>query len=109
MPEHDRLFDVELFERAQQQARLRLRVPETSRRALAEAEARAIESDHAMLFGCALEQAAQQKINRRDAVAVQKHHRTPLATRDIMQAHAIDFDELANGRIFVFGLLGPRS
>jgi len=26
-----------------------------------------------------------------------------------MQAHAIDFDELANGRIFVFGLLGPRS
>ncbi len=68
--------------------------------------AKAIEGDHAVMFGGSVEQAGGDEILGVDTVAVQEHQDRAAAALQIVQAHAVDLDELALRRMFPFRLAG---
>jgi hypothetical protein len=88
---------------------LRLRRPDHRARPLAVAEARPIERDDAVLLRGHIEEAARCEILHHAAIAVQQHERLALSALDIVQTHAVDFDEAAGRRIVAFGLIGSMA
>ena len=70
------------------------------------AEAGTIERDHAVIARQAIEQAARLEVALRHHVAVDQHDRRPFAVLDDMQAHAVDLEQSAGGRLVAFGAAG---
>ena len=106
MADDYRLFDAELGERRVEQLRLGRRRPEAIARPGAVAKAGTIERDHAVIARQAVEQAARLEVALRDHVAVDQHDRGPFALLDNMQAHAVDLEQAAGGRVVTLGSAG---
>jgi hypothetical protein len=99
MADHHRALDPQLPHRPVQQRRLLHRGPHPAARALAMAEARAVDDDDPVPFQQPLGQAAGVVVLAADRVAVDQQNGLALAAVGVVQADAIHRDEAALGRM----------
>ena len=103
MANHDGLCDTDLFDCFLNEVRLRVGGPEFSTRTIAIAKAWPVEGDDPIVLFCFVNDAADLPIGDGSAIPMQQNDRGSSAARiEIVQANAVDRDELANGRIFFF-------
>src|SRR5215207_6536313 len=88
-----------------QQVGLGFRGPDRAPRALTMAVSRTVEHDDAECLSSHIDEAAGLEVLDHAAVAVQKDQRLAFASLDVMEAHAVNFDELAGWRILALGFL----
>src|SRR5690349_15672114 len=106
MSENDGPLDSEALKRLPEQIRLHRRGPDNVPGARAMSEARAIEHNRPIRFGCQIDQTARFEVLDHAAIAMKKNERPAATTLHIVQANPVDLDEPSLGGIVALRLLG---
>src|SRR5215213_5146667 len=106
MADDDRPLDAELAQSLVEQLRLLGGGPQVPARALAVAEAGAIEDDHPMAPQQELSNSAGVPVVPTHRVAVDQHDRAALAPIAVVQPHAVHLHKGALGRVPAFSPAG---
>lgn len=95
MPDNDRLFDVEMYERLVHELSLSGRCPILRPWPVRMTKARAIDGDDSISLGQPFEYPANLKILHHGAVTVQQDERRSFASLAVMQTDTFDIKEAA--------------
>jgi hypothetical protein len=102
--DHDGHLDAEPGQGLDQEVGLMLSRPHAALGPVAVAVARSVEGEDRVVAGHPIQDAAHDPVLVGHDVAVDEHHRWPIAFAEVMQPHAIDVNELAGRWVL---LLGP--
>lgn len=104
MSQNEGALHTETLERCKKQVSLRCRRPDDVSGTIAVSISRAIEHDDPVVLRSQLDQAARFEILDHASVSVKKNQRSALAALDIVQANALDIDEVAGWRVVALRL-----
>jgi hypothetical protein len=109
MAKDDRLGHAQLCKGVSYHVRLRFRRPHDVAWPITVAEARTVEHDDAVILRDEVDETTGLEILNHTAIAVKKDDGVAFATLDIVQEHAVRFDEPASRRVGALGLLRQIS